>query len=322
MKLAITIDTEEDNWNCYSRDDNPCSNIEQLLPLQELFDTYNVIPAYLITYPVAQNENARIILKQFLSENRCEIGTHCHPWNNPPFDEELSLQNSMLSNLPYELVFKKISNLHHAITETFGTKPVAFRSGRFAFNSNVAKALTLLGYKIDTSITPFWNWSADYGPDFSNCTPSPYRFFEDAIFTPDPDGTLLELPLSIGFLQNNFKIANFVYKWLRRKPFNYLKVIGMLSHIHLLNVACLLPENYTEKEMIGIAKVFKNKNYPILNMMFHSTSLHAGRSVFTKTKADEERIFRRIKTFLEFAKTEGIDCIKLSDTPQLIPNDI
>jgi len=89
MKLIITIDTEEDSWNRYSRTENPCNNIEQLVPLQELIDSYNVIPTYLLTLPVVNDKRSQSILKKIVSEGKCEIGTHCHPWNTPPFTENL-----------------------------------------------------------------------------------------------------------------------------------------------------------------------------------------------------------------------------------------
>lgn len=318
MKLVITIDTEEDNWNNFSRTKNLCSNIQHLIPLQELFDSFQVIPTYLVSYPVVNDEKSQSILKRFLSEGKCEIGTHCHPWNTPPFEEELCPRNTMLTNLPDELILKKLSNLHNAIVETFGIQPISFRSGRFAFGSNVAMALSTLGYKIDTSITPYEEWSSDFGPDFSNCSPQSYVFSGSDIFSPNPDGQLVEIPLSIGFLQKNFELTNFLHKLFSRKPINRLKIVGILNCLHLMNMASLRPENCTEKQMIGIAKVFMKKKYSVINMMFHSTSLKAGFCEFTKTKKEEDRMFHRIRTFLQFAKDAGIESIKFSDSAEII----
>ncbi len=317
MKLIVTIDTEEDNWNNFSRTDNPCSNIEYLTCLQEVLDSYNVVPTYLITYPVLKDQKSQTILQQFLKEGKCEIGTHCHPWNTPPFEEELNKKNVMLNNLPYELLLKKISLLHKGIKETFGITPVAFRSGRFAFNTDVAKVLMDLGYKVDTSIPPYEDWTIEMGPDFSHCSPDPYFLSENDFLKADPCGSLLEIPLSIGFLQENFERSNFLYKKLKKKPFKWLKIIGTLNRLHLLNMASLCPESCDEKGMTGVAKVFKKKNFKIINMMFHSTSLKSGLNDFTKTRQEENRIFRRIKTFLQFAKDEGIEPLKVSDAPQL-----
>jgi hypothetical protein len=318
MKFVITIDTEEDNWGNNSRNDNPCSNIEQLLPLQEIFDSFNVIPTYLLSFPVVNDPYSQKILGRFLIEGKCEIGTHCHPWNTPPFEEQLCTENTMLSNLPGDLVFKKISYLHNAIVETFGITPVAFRGGRFAFDSSVAKTLVTLGYKIDTSITPYEDQSCFGGPDFSDCTPESYVFSEKDIFTPDPNGQLVEIPLSTGFLQNNFQLTNSMYKFFHKPAMKRLKIAGILSRLHLLNRACLCPETWSEKTMIDLAKVFLKKRFNIVNLMFHSTSLKAGLSPFAKSKVEEARMFHRIKSFLQFARDNDIVNIKVSEAANII----
>ena len=120
MKFIVTIDTEEDNWDKYSRSDNPVENLKKIIPLQKIFDRYGVRPTYLISYPVATDPGCIEILKCILDQGRCEIGTHCHPWNTPPFDEEINEHNSMLSNLPESLVLQKLQSLHEVICQNFG----------------------------------------------------------------------------------------------------------------------------------------------------------------------------------------------------------
>src|ERR671922_839019 len=99
IRLFITIDTEEDEWGEYQSSGHHVENVKQLSRLQEIFDHYGAVPTYLVTYPVVKNGHARELLGNILSRNRCEIGTHCHPWNTPPFEEELNKRNSMLCNL-------------------------------------------------------------------------------------------------------------------------------------------------------------------------------------------------------------------------------
>ena len=50
MKFIITIDTEEDNWDKYSRTDNPVENLKKIIPLQKIFDRYGVRPTYIGLY--------------------------------------------------------------------------------------------------------------------------------------------------------------------------------------------------------------------------------------------------------------------------------
>ena len=57
MKLVVTIDTEEDNWGSLRLTHYSFDNIARIPALQEMFDRFNVKPTYLMTYPVATDEN-------------------------------------------------------------------------------------------------------------------------------------------------------------------------------------------------------------------------------------------------------------------------
>lgn len=82
--LFITIDTEEDEWGNFSNQDPQLRNIYNIPMLQDIFNKYNAVPTYLINYPVATSMDSVKILKNIYDEEKCEIGTHCHPWNTPP----------------------------------------------------------------------------------------------------------------------------------------------------------------------------------------------------------------------------------------------
>src|SRR5713101_3891619 len=70
-------------------------------------------------------------------------------------------------NLPEELQHKKMTALHEAIERHLKVVAVSFRCGRWGYSESVARNLAKLGYKVDTSITPFTDWGAVGGPDFS-----------------------------------------------------------------------------------------------------------------------------------------------------------
>ena len=120
VNLVITIDTEEDCWKNYGRQNNPVENIKQIPMLQEIFNHYGALPTYLVSYPIVINQSSSLILKEMLDSGQCEIGAHCHPWNTPPFEEQISTRNSMLCNLPAELQYRKLEILHRTIVERFG----------------------------------------------------------------------------------------------------------------------------------------------------------------------------------------------------------
>ena len=320
MKLIITIDTEEDNWGDFAASRYTLANIERIPVLQELFDHFAVKPTYLITYPVATDERAASLLRAISQAGRCEIGTHCHPWNTPPFQGRADGRNSMLCNLPEDLQYAKMKFLHETIREQFGVTPLSFRSGRFGYNNAVAKNLRRLGYEIDTSITPYTDWSTFHGPDFTHVSPRPFRFSSDNALQECASGDLIEVPTTIGFLQRDFVRSNLIFKAVTRRPLNKLRLAGILNRLGLVNRAWLSPELSNSRTMIRLAQTMMRNGYRVLNMMFHSPSLQAGLTPFTRTKADEKQLFQHLREFLIFARDAGIEPIRLSDFQKLPEN--
>jgi hypothetical protein len=317
-KLIITIDTEEDNWGCYDPNTYTIGNIERIPGLQQIFDDFNAKPTYLITYPVAISHRAISILKPIYDEGRCEIGAHCHAWNTPPFENGNQRENSMLSNLPVDLQFKKIKTLHETIQSNFGIDPLCFRSGRWGYSATIAGHLKKLGYKIDTSITPYIDWRENAGPDYTHVSPQPYRFSCENIFEEAENGELIEIPATIGFLQKNFTVSNFLFNLMKMKPFNRLRLIGVFHHLNLLNKVWLSPEFSNSEEMIRLTRRMMRNGYQIINMVFHSSSLQAGLTPFVKTAEEERKFLQSIKDFLSFTRENGIESIKMSDAVSLI----
>ncbi len=318
MRLAVTIDTEEDNWGDYTNTSYSVENIKRIPSLQKIFNEYNVIPTYLVTYPVATNRESVEILKAIHREGMCEIGMHCHPWSTPPFEEERIPYNSMLCNLPYDLQQKKMSALHVAIEKNFGIRPKSFRAGRWGYNGDTAMVLKELGYRVDTSVTPFIDWSEDHGPDFSQISPEPYRFKAPKIFESRRDGDLTEIPATIGYLKGNFGLCNSVDRLLSSTLGKMFRLKGLLSKAGLLNKVLLSPEGAGADQMIFLTRVLMKKKYEVLNMFLHSTSLQMGLSFLVKTKEDELRFLNSIREYLTFAREAGIRAITLSEAADVI----
>lgn len=312
MKLIITIDTEEDNWQNYSSSRNPVTNIERIVQLQHIFDKFRVKPTYLITYPVAMNPRSVDVLKEILDTGKCEIGSHCHPWNTPPFEEEINEYNSMLCNLPEHLQYRKLKCLHEVICQNFGVTPVSFRAGRWGFSDQVARSLIRLGYLVDTSVTPFTSWGDYKGADFSGFNVHHYRFDSEK-FSAHQDGRrLLEVPATIGFLQGRFECSHRIMQHLETGAYSKLHVLGILSRLNLLNKVWLSPELASAGSMIKLAKRMHEMNFDFLNMSFHSTSLVAGYGPFV-TNEKKERLFSEdIEIFLKYAADAGFESMTLS----------
>ena len=115
MELVVTVDAEEDQWGLAPSGIASATNIQQIPALQKIFNDHHVVPTYLLTYPVAQDEKAAAVFQDLLGAGRCEIGMHCHPWNTPPYQEVMNRYNSMLCNLPASLQLEKLQRLHETL---------------------------------------------------------------------------------------------------------------------------------------------------------------------------------------------------------------
>jgi len=129
---------------------------------------------------------------------------------------------------------------------------------------------------------------------------------------------MIEIPATVAFLQKNFSLCIHFLQALRRKPIKYLRVIGALDKLNLLNKIWLSPELSDSNKMIRLIKRMMLNNYPLVNMMFHSTSLKAGLSPFVLTKDDEKRFLQHIKDVIIFTRINNIEPITLSEASQLI----
>jgi hypothetical protein len=319
MKLIITIDVEEDNWGSYDRHNCSINNIGNIPKLQCLFDKYDIIPTYLINYPVANNNKAIKIFKEIIKYDKCEIGTHCHPWNTPPFYGPNGEKNSMLCNLPKDVQYNKLECLHNLITDKFCMSPISFRSGRWGFDYTVAENIYKLGYRYDTSITPFINWEREGGPDFSKIDSNSYYIYND-IENDDNNKYLLEIPATIGYcglLRGNQDLCNRMHNLLKYDNIKQFKINTIMRLLYIYEKIWLSPENSTLEEMIRLTEFIRRKN-KFLNMFFHSGSLMAGNTPFVRDIKSQEKFIKKIELYLQYIKGINIESIRLSDVKKYI----
>jgi hypothetical protein len=316
VRLVVTVDTEEDDWGHVRRPSYRCRNIGRVPVVQELFDAFGVVPTYLVTYPVATDVSAVSFLRRIADRGACEIGAHCHPWNTPPFVEADTRQHSMLANLPRDLQYAKIKCLHYAIVSSFSVEPRLFKAGRFSYDVGVGEVLQQLAYRIDTSVTPYTSWAWAQGPDFTDIGPGLFRISNNH----DSPNTmkLVEVPVSIGFLQRGFARRQRILQAVGRSPLRRLGMRGLLDRLGLVSKAWLSPELADGRTMIRLARAMTRDGYRVLNLTFHSPSLLAGLTPYTRTHADERRLLARLEKFLTFARREGIEPARLSELEHLV----
>src|SRR5579862_3250137 len=82
--LVVVIDTEEEfDWAApFDPASTGVSNVLCQGLAQNIFDSYRLVPTYVIDYPVANDPKAVDVLARLAADRRCEIGAHLHPWVN------------------------------------------------------------------------------------------------------------------------------------------------------------------------------------------------------------------------------------------------
>lgn len=311
MYLAVTIDTEEDNWGEYDRAAYTVENLRRIPQLQQLFNARGVRPTYLISYPVAASSVGVDVLASLARQGLCEIGTHPHPWNTPPIEEERTPYNSFIHHLPPDLQYRKLKTLHDAIVANFGVVPTTYRSGRWGFSEDVARHLIRLRYTVDTSISPGFDWRQYEGPDYSEwpCEPFVYRMHANG------GASLLEVPATIDFVQRPRDLASTMYRAIRSSIPGGNRLLGLLGRVGLLNLVSISPEIDTLPRMIRLAKAMQKRGAQVVNMFFHSPTLLEGCSPYVATAGQLKAFIERVDGFLAFAQTAGMQPVTMSELP-------
>lgn len=310
--LIVTIDTEEEGlWNgSFKERENTVQNINGVPAFQAVCNNLGIKPVYLVNTPVLNNDRAVTILREISEQNDCEIGTHIHPWNTPPVASGTTAHSSYLCNLPTDMQERKVAHVTQHIKERFGRTPTSFRAGRYGLDDKGVKILKDLGYRIDSSVCPFTDYSADGGPNFEGFPDSPY-YLGDSLRHPTNDiSSLLEVPVSFGFNWTNFYQADRIHRFTGHSLAKKFRIRGILDRAGILKKYKFSPEKHDEASLKNFAKISATKGSPVMVMMFHSSSLSAGDSPYVPDK----------KALIEFLNTIESVCAFCIDNLGMIPS--
>lgn len=297
--LIVSIDTEEDNWY-RSRDDIGLTNIVELRRLAAFFERLGVRPTYFTTYQVARDPRAAEVLREVSEGGRAEIGAHLHPWNTPPVSEAFVPRNSMVKNLPAELQLAKVARLTAALEEAFGHPPRVFRAGRYGLGPDTVAALVRCGYRVDSSVTPFFNWEhIDDGPTFFG---APFKAYPLAPHCdprrPSRNGEILEIPLSCGFSRGPVTLWERARRLADAAPRRRLRLAGQTAVTGLFKRIALSPELASAREMLRLTRRLLDAGVRHLQLCWHSPSLKPGLSPYTATPKDVAGLYASVEAYL------------------------
>jgi len=299
-KFIITIDTEGDSqWDPNA----PCStrNARYIPRFQELAEKYGFQPTWLTNYEMAEDPFYVEYMTQKLKEGQCEIGMHLHAWNNPPEYplKKVTNQRDYLFEYPEHIMEEKIKVMTEKLEETFSTKMLSHRSGRWSTDETYFRLLDKYGYRFDCSVTPYESWESCLGAtgkpgtDYSHYPTQPYQIY----------GDVLEVPMSIRPVKYfDTDAVCSVYSFLR-------EVKRSLKKRNIWLRPRQNPSFTALKTVLNTVE--QDSNYAMF--MLHSSEMMPGGSPSFPDEKSIEELYRCVEKLFAEATQRGFVGCKLSD---------
>lgn len=302
--FIITIDTEGDNlWQNHRQ--IKTENARYLPRFQSLCEKYRFKPVWLTNYEMAVDSMFVEFAKDVIARGQGEVGMHLHAWNSPP-EHDLTGDDwrwqPYLIEFPDAILREKVLFMTHLLEETFQTKMLSHRAGRWAFDSRYAKLLIELGYQVDCSVTPRVNWrnakgapQGKGGTDYQHFPDQAYFIDEDAIHRPG-NSSLLEVPMSIQYKHP---------AWLNTVKTGYDRIRGKYRSP---SVNWLRPTGGNADQMIAVAEKCLAQGNDYVEFMLHSSEFMPGGSPTFKDETDIEGLYQDLETLFAWLaeRTQGM----------------
>ena len=295
--LLVVVHTEEEfDWSApFDRNATATSHIRTIPPMHEVLIRKGAKPTYVLDFPVASQEESVQLIRQLLTESGTTLGAHLHPWVSPPYEEELSSYTSYPGNLPESLERAKITLLSKQIEESFGIRPSIYLAGRYGYGPNTERILTDLGYEIDISLVPSFNYSSDGGPDYSHYKCYPFW---------TANRKLLRIPhtsAQVGFLCRD-GIPR--YRIEENSILVSLRIPSFLARTGGIQRLRLSPEGFSLRDMCRLTKILLQSGIRVFLLSFHSPSLEAGHTPYVRSHKDANKFKRVLEDYLSFFRDE------------------
>lgn len=310
MIFVVTIDAEADNqWD----HGTPLTtrNVHYWEPFHAICVKHGVTPTYLTTSEIAADPDAQSQLRTWVGGGTAEVGAHLHPWTTPPFVDEPGLRfndaaHAFPSELPDELIARKLEVLTGEIEDGLGIRPTSFRAGRFGFDLRAARVLSRLGYVVDSSVTPLTDWRGHRGlphlsggPDFTAHSIRPFVVQD----TGRP--RLLELPVTIVPTHPLLRRFPSLVRVYRSLPMRAARKVSF-GHRSCPQPVWLRPTpDHTQSDLRAAWHACQQEGSPVAVMMFHSSELMPAGSPYRTTESSVRDLLSLLDAFFGFVRDCG-----------------
>lgn len=298
--LAVVHTEAEFDWCApFSRAAATTTHVHHLDRAQELFEAHGIRPLYAMDQRIATDAQAVALLRSFVVRGTAAIGAHLHPWSSPPFAETRGPSTSYPGNLPLALERAKIESLTRAIAAAFDARPRIYLAGRYGFGPNTAEILEELGYEVDLSPSPPFDFRNDGGPDYRRTELVPVRL--GRIWQVPHTGAFIGPLAGFGAARIAWSTAGLAGRLVR----------GVTGRTRTLERLRLSPEGFDGVALQRLTTALIARGVRLFVFSFHSPSLAAGFTPYVRSEADLSRFLATINEYLGWFRTtlggEGAD---------------
>jgi hypothetical protein len=294
--LIVVVDTEEEfDWAApFDRAATGVNHMRHLGRLQAVCEAHGIRPVYVVDTPIATQAPGIEALAPLLRQGRALIGAHLHPWVAPPFEEAVNGHNSFAGNLPAALEHAKLAGLAESIAAAFGERPRIYKAGRYGIGPNSFAALEALGFDIDLSPSPPFDYRPAGGPDFSRRGLEPrWEGPRRSVFSIPGTGALIgQLP------------SPALHGLATRPALAPLHLPGILARLGVVERINLSPEGHSATDMARLVRWLHGRGQRLFVLSLHSPSIEPGHTPYVRNEAEREALFAALEGFLRFFMAE------------------
>jgi hypothetical protein len=293
--LIVVIDTEEEyDWDApFNRDSVGVGHMRQIGRLQALCERWGIRPVYVIDYPIASQAPGIEALRPLLQSGTALVGAHLHPWVSPPHEEAVNERNSFPGNLPPALERAKLATLSACIEERLGVRPRIYKAGRYGIGESSFAILEELGFTVDLSPSPPFDYRPAGGVDFSKRGLAPEWV--------GPHGSVLSIPGTGALIGRMPSLP--LYNLATSPLLNSLRLPGILSRLGVVERLKLSPEGYGRADMERLVRWLHARGERLFVLSLHSPSIVPGHTPYVRSERDLETFLADLDGFLRFFMT-------------------